>query len=83
MKIARFISEDGDTVYGLVYPENPDVATIIEEPFFERISITGKKTRIERMLSPVAPVNIFCLGLNYGAHASETGAARPEYPYFL
>lgn len=83
MKIARFVSEEGDIVYGLVYPENPDVATIIEEPFFERISITGKKTRIERMLSPVAPVNIFCLGLNYGAHASETGAVRPEHPVFF
>ncbi len=29
---------------------------------------------------PVVPSNIFCIGLNYRAHAEETGAAIPEHP---
>lgn len=80
VKIARFISQDGETLYGLVCPETPDMAYIIEEPFFEHISVTDTKMRIGRMLSPLNPVNIFCLGLNYGDHATETGITRPTHP---
>jgi 2-keto-4-pentenoate hydratase/2-oxohepta-3-ene-1,7-dioic acid hydratase in catechol pathway len=32
------------------------------------------------LLAPVAPVAILCIGLNYRAHAEETGAPIPKYP---
>ena len=35
---------------------------------------------IARLLAPLEPVNIFCIGLNYRAHAAETGAPIPEQP---
>jgi 2-keto-4-pentenoate hydratase/2-oxohepta-3-ene-1,7-dioic acid hydratase in catechol pathway len=33
-----------------------------------------------RRLAPVAPSQIFCIGLNYRKHAEETNAKIPEYP---
>ncbi len=41
---------------------------------------TGVETVVERLLAPIDPVNIFCIGLNYRAHAEETGAALPASP---
>jgi 2-keto-4-pentenoate hydratase/2-oxohepta-3-ene-1,7-dioic acid hydratase in catechol pathway len=32
------------------------------------------------LLAPIAPPNIFCIGLNYRAHAAETGAPIPDKP---
>jgi 2-keto-4-pentenoate hydratase/2-oxohepta-3-ene-1,7-dioic acid hydratase in catechol pathway len=41
---------------------------------------TGEDARIARLLAPVEPAAIFCIGLNYRRHAAETGAALPEWP---
>lgn len=41
---------------------------------------TGQTRLIARLLPPIEPVNIFCIGLNYRAHAQETGAPIPEHP---
>lgn len=41
---------------------------------------TGETARVERLLAPIEPCNIFCIGLNYRAHAAETGAPIPEHP---
>ncbi len=35
---------------------------------------------VERLLAPVVPVDILCIGLNYRDHAAETGAAVPANP---
>jgi 2-keto-4-pentenoate hydratase/2-oxohepta-3-ene-1,7-dioic acid hydratase in catechol pathway len=40
----------------------------------------GEEARIARVLAPVRPTAIFCIGLNYRRHAAETGAALPEWP---
>lgn len=41
---------------------------------------TDEPARIGKLLAPVAPPVIFCIGLNYRLHAEETGATIPEYP---
>jgi len=41
---------------------------------------TGEKVAVDKWLAPVVPVNIFGIGLNYRAHAQETGAQIPEHP---
>jgi len=40
----------------------------------------GEEARIARVLAPLQPTAIFCIGLNYRRHAAETGAALPEWP---
>jgi len=41
---------------------------------------SGAKATVKQILAPLAPCNIFCIGLNYRAHAAECGAAVPERP---
>jgi len=41
---------------------------------------SGEEARVGRILAPVQPAAIFCIGLNYRRHAAETGAALPEWP---
>lgn len=33
-----------------------------------------------RLLAPVAPATIFCIGLNYRQHAAETNVSLPQFP---
>ena len=40
----------------------------------------GPSVRIETLLPPVDPLAIFCIGLNYRAHAAEVGMPLPERP---
>jgi 2-keto-4-pentenoate hydratase/2-oxohepta-3-ene-1,7-dioic acid hydratase in catechol pathway len=35
---------------------------------------------VQRVLAPIEPRSIFCIGLNYRRHAEETGAKIPEFP---
>ncbi|MEB3242009.1 MAG: fumarylacetoacetate hydrolase family protein [Cyanobacteriota bacterium] len=41
---------------------------------------TGEEARLARLLAPLEPPAIFCIGLNYRRHAAETGALLPERP---
>jgi 2-keto-4-pentenoate hydratase/2-oxohepta-3-ene-1,7-dioic acid hydratase in catechol pathway len=47
---------------------------------FSELSPTGEEARIAKLLAPLQPTAIFCIGLNYRRHAAETGAALPEWP---
>lgn len=42
--------------------------------------LTGKSSRVKKLLAPVVPTNIFCVGLNYREHAKEGGQPIPEAP---
>ncbi|MFN9644418.1 MAG: fumarylacetoacetate hydrolase family protein [Cyanobacteriota bacterium] len=47
---------------------------------FAGLRPSGEEARITRVLAPLQPTAIFCIGLNYRRHAAETGAALPEWP---
>ncbi|WP_295880293.1 fumarylacetoacetate hydrolase family protein [uncultured Thiohalocapsa sp.] len=78
MHLIRFETPDGRTLYG--EPVGTDRARVLEGDPFGTLTPTGEHTDVARLLPPVQPVNIFCIGLNYRAHAQETGAAIPEHP---
>ncbi|HLZ53055.1 MAG TPA: fumarylacetoacetate hydrolase family protein [Verrucomicrobiae bacterium] len=42
--------------------------------------VTSEKVEVAKLLAPVQPTSIICIGLNYRKHAEETGARFPEYP---
>lgn len=42
--------------------------------------LSGEPVEPKRLLAPVLPTAILCVGLNYRQHAAETGAPIPEYP---
>jgi 2-keto-4-pentenoate hydratase/2-oxohepta-3-ene-1,7-dioic acid hydratase in catechol pathway len=42
--------------------------------------VTDQTLRVEKLLSPLVPTDILCIGLNYRAHAAESGSAIPKNP---
>jgi 2-keto-4-pentenoate hydratase/2-oxohepta-3-ene-1,7-dioic acid hydratase in catechol pathway len=47
---------------------------------FKAPQITRETAEVAKLLAPVVPTSIICIGLNYRRHAEETGARFPEYP---
>src|SRR3990170_7920459 len=78
MRFVRFAI--GSTLgYGLV--EDDRIRAITTTPFlpWEPTRETFSVDQV-RMLAPVLPSKVVAVGLNYRAHAEETGAAIPEEP---
>jgi len=80
MKIARARLQDGSIRHGLV--EGQDLLRLIEGDLFGAWHATDQIVPLGQvsLLAPVAPPNIFAIGLNYRAHAQESKAAFPERP---
>jgi len=47
---------------------------------FGPFQVTGEKIEVKKLLAPIQPCSIVCIGLNYRQHAEETGAKFPEFP---
>ena len=78
MRIVRYIS-GGNPCYGIVegsriYPCGGDPFTGLER---QPLAIDLDSVKL---LPPVEPPNIICLGLNYRKHAEETGLKPPSEP---
>ena len=86
MRIARFVHEGGMS-FGAVEGE-PDggtagltVAQIDGHPFGD-LNFTGSRWAVDdvRMLSPILPSKVVCIGRNYADHAAEHQADVPTEP---
>ena len=55
-------------------------ASVIEGDIYTDFSNTGKRKPVKKILTPVSPRAIFCIGLNYRLHAKEAGMKLPKYP---
>ncbi|MDW7712176.1 MAG: fumarylacetoacetate hydrolase family protein [Deferrisomatales bacterium] len=78
MRVIRFRDDRGRTRWGT--PGGEGLAEILEGDPFRGLVRSGARAAVRRLLAPVEPVNIFCVGLNYRAHAAETGAPIPADP---
>ena len=79
-KIARFRTRDGAVRYGVLEGEDT-LRTIDGDPFGEwRVTDARVPLAHVRLLAPVDPPNIIAIGLNYRAHAIESGERLPERP---
>jgi 2-keto-4-pentenoate hydratase/2-oxohepta-3-ene-1,7-dioic acid hydratase in catechol pathway len=77
MKIIRYEDRHGLIRFGV---EQAGRMMEAEGDPFGGLTPTARPVEITRLLVPVAPVAILCIGLNYRRHALETGAAIPSYP---
>jgi 2-keto-4-pentenoate hydratase/2-oxohepta-3-ene-1,7-dioic acid hydratase in catechol pathway len=79
MRIVRFIDIDGRIQYGWVSKDW--VGSIDGDPFgeFRRSEATIPITSA-KLIAPVVPGKIICIGRNYPEHAREQGAEVPEIP---
>ena len=78
MKIIRCIEEGGRIVTASL--DSDDNAWELEGDIEKGFRKTGRKVVVQKMLAPLEPKHIMCIGLNYKFHAEETGASLPEFP---
>lgn len=82
MKIVRF-SCQGETGYGIL--EDNEISEVLKPSGdwdIKRLKPTGRrfKATAVRLLAPVEPSKIICIGLNYRSHATEVKLPLPEQP---
>jgi 2-keto-4-pentenoate hydratase/2-oxohepta-3-ene-1,7-dioic acid hydratase in catechol pathway len=77
MRIARFMSA-GSIVVGKMIDDTS--ALRIEGDLLGPHRVTDEVVHIDRLLAPLIPVDILCIGLNYREHALESGSSIPENP---
>lgn len=78
MHILRFLDMDDNIHTGFGF--DGDTARIIHGDIFGVFDPTTKKAAVQKILAPIQPTAIFCIGLNYKKHALETGMEIPDYP---
>lgn len=78
MKIVRYLDANGTTQYGHLNSEG--TVEGLEGDVFSRPTPTGKTVTVRKLLAPIEPKAILCIGLNYKRHAAESGAKSPEIP---
>ncbi len=79
MKLARCIDSAGNTRW--VQPLDDGRALACHgDNLFDGLRPGDVGIEVARWLAPVRPTDIYCIGLNYRAHAAETGAKLPEHP---
>jgi len=74
----RYRDSAGNTHYGRQAAEGS--ATRIDGDIFASHRDTGEKADVAKLLTPIAPVDVLCIGLNYRRHAEEGNQAIPEWP---
>jgi 2-keto-4-pentenoate hydratase/2-oxohepta-3-ene-1,7-dioic acid hydratase in catechol pathway len=78
MKIIRYQDASGKIHLGA---EQKDGSYLrIEGDVFGKHKVTREKAKVKKILAPVTPPMIWCVGQNYLKHAKEVGMAIPEYP---
>jgi 2-keto-4-pentenoate hydratase/2-oxohepta-3-ene-1,7-dioic acid hydratase in catechol pathway len=78
MKIIRYRDSAGATHYGRRHDDGR--ATRIEGDILRDYHDTGQAADAAKILAPVVPRDIICIGLNYRKHAEEGKQAIPEQP---
>lgn len=78
MKIIRYQTNENKIQYASLQPDG-STREIIGD-IFNKFEVTGKTITPHKLLSPIAPINLLCIGLNYRRHAEEGKAAIPGFP---
>ncbi|MEX2188498.1 MAG: fumarylacetoacetate hydrolase family protein [Pirellulales bacterium] len=78
MKIVRFRDGKGDLQFGRKHDDGH--VTRLAGDIFGQFNDTGERVEVVKLLAPVEPRDILCIGLNYRKHAAEGKQAAPEFP---
>ncbi len=78
MKIIRYADKQNAIHYAIQHANGR--AEGLEGCIYENLNPTGELADVSKLLAPVEPPTIFCIGLNYRRHAEETGAKIPDRP---
>ncbi len=78
MKIIRFQDSAGQIHTGSLEPDGR--ALRIEGNIFANFTVTHETLTVGKLLCPLLPRAILCIGLNYHRHALETNSRIADYP---
>lgn len=78
MHIIRFLDSAGQTHHGVLQPDG--TALRIQGDILANYTVTHQKVGVAKLLAPIVPAAILCIGLNYRKHAAETDSKVPEHP---
>jgi len=72
----------GDRIAAGVVDESSEAVRLLAGTFFEQPVPTGEEVPLDdvRLLAPILPSKVVCLGKNYAAHAAEFDSGVPEEP---
>ncbi len=78
MKFVRF-EKEGQVRFGIL---EGDTVTPLSGDLWDEKPLSGNELRLAqvRLMAPLEPGNIFCIGRNYSEHAKELGNDLPEEP---
>ena len=77
MRLIRFVSA-GRVYLGRRIDETT-ASRLVGDPLVSTVD-TGEHLTIDKLLAPIVPTDILCIGLNYRAHAAESKSQIPENP---
>jgi 2-keto-4-pentenoate hydratase/2-oxohepta-3-ene-1,7-dioic acid hydratase in catechol pathway len=78
MKIIRFLDSLDLIRHGVLQEDGS--AVLLEGDLYGNHRASETRAEVKKLLSPIAPVSIPCIGLNYRKHAAETNAPIPQWP---
>lgn len=73
MKIIRYQDHNGAVHYA---GDGRKIAGDI----YGQFTLTNEPAAVKKLLAPITPTSILCIGLNYRHHAAEAGAPTPQVP---
>jgi 2-keto-4-pentenoate hydratase/2-oxohepta-3-ene-1,7-dioic acid hydratase in catechol pathway len=78
MRIIRYLAQEGDVRFGA--EESDGRCLEVRGDILRSFEVTDKEARVVKLLAPIEPRALLCIGLNYRKHAEEQGAKLPERP---
>jgi len=78
MKIIRYQDSRGNIGYAAL--QSHGSALKLTGNIFESPKLTSEQADVAKLLAPIQPAMIMCIGLNYRRHAQETNAKISQFP---
>ncbi len=78
MKILRYLNPAGEIGYAQQHADGS--AEKLSGALFHGFTATGEPAEVAKVLAPLEPRVLLCIGLNYRQHATETHAPIPQVP---
>lgn len=78
MKIIRCQTTSGQIAHGRLHPDGR--TTRLAGEILGSLTDTGEPIAVAKLLAPIEPRDIVCIGLNYRKHAAEGNQPIPEWP---
>ena len=78
MRIIRYQNAAGTIESGIQHADGS--VTRIEGCIFGEHSDTGETATVKKLLAPISPKAVVCIGLNYRKHADEGNQPHPMFP---